>query len=61
MLYLVRKKMIKKKKLILLPGDITSSFFLNELSYLNNCFDEIVILAFGKKTNETQKIVEQYG
>ena len=32
--------MIKKKKLILLPGDITSSFFLNELSYLNNCFDQ---------------------
>ena len=30
------------------------------MSYLNNCFDEIVILAFGKKTNETQKIVEQY-
>lgn len=55
-----RKADVLKKKMILIAGDITSSFFLNELLYLEKFFDDIVIFSFGKKNREAKVLIEQH-
>lgn len=48
------------KKLIVLPGNLTSSFFVNEIPYFKSAFKDVKIIAFGKCNKEEAEIVKKY-
>lgn len=51
---------MEHNKVIVLPNDLTSSFFVNEIPYLKSFFDEIIIVNFGRNTKEAQDIIQKY-
>ncbi len=48
------------EKLIILPGNLTSSFFVNEIPYFKSAFREVTVIAFGKCRKEEAEIVKKY-
>lgn len=51
---------MEHNKVIVLPNDLTSSFFVNEVPYLKKFFDEIIIISFRGNTKEAQDIIKKY-
>lgn len=49
------------KKLIMVPGNVSSPFFLNELEIALKYYDKVSIIDFGGKKEIGKKITEQYG
>lgn len=49
-----------RKKLIVLPGNLTSPFFVNEIPYLISTFDEVKFISFSKENEEAKRIQEEY-
>ena len=50
----------KEKKLIVLPGNLTSSFFVNEIPYFQQAFDQVIIITFGKLGKREKQIIEKF-
>lgn len=48
-------------KLIFFPGQLNNVFILNEMPYLKNSFDEIVVYCYKRQKREDKKIAEAYG
>lgn len=48
-------------KLIMLPGDVSSSFVLNELPITKKYYDEVCIIDFAKNESLRKQIEEKYG
>ena len=51
---------MEHNKVIVLPNDLTSSFFVNEVPYLKKFFDEIIIISFRGNTKEAQDLIKKY-
>lgn len=49
------------KKLIMVPGNISSPFFLNELETVKKYYDRVSIIDFSGKEEIGKKITEKYG
>ncbi len=50
----------KRKKLIVLPGNLTSAFFVNEIPYFQREFDKVTVIAFGKLGKEERQVIERF-
>lgn len=50
----------KKKTLLFFPGDLTSSFVINELPWMVKLFDRVVVIDFGAESEKRDEIIKQY-
>lgn len=50
---------MEKRKLIVLPGNICSPFFVNEIPYLKKYFEDIYVLSFSSE-KEGKEILDKY-
>lgn len=48
------------KKLIVLPGNLTSSFFINEIPYFQAAFHEAVVITYGKNRKKEKEIATKF-